>query len=458
MNALYGTHFKSELKSCKRLVLEFYAVGRMASVRSNAHRSRTKWGPSIHQTGEDYEFSLVYRNTRGILAPYSNSPQTAKVKIAWGSPDNCVLGTAETDGVTEYFFRFSCRSDSVKFFLGSMNPLLEQVSPLGQRVQSMVTEGKLDLLADYFSLLNKAESFSKHHPGVFLKDGFRKDGQGIQEQDLVEKGGSGEHFRSFLTAAKASAHKCQDGGKTGEMSKRKAGEETRRVKKCKPTAEQRLCEEIGDQKGVEKKYSNSFIGSADVSLDLMEVDPVLKKKVRYFHVIGIKNEIMKRFDPSLLSITVRPKDMTAFNSQDLGNSRYYVVQGIHSFRALQEIEREGKLQELSTVKDGLVTVHVVNIEDKELVLYGNVRSNSLASVFVRKPQPQVGGSVMHALKLHGSHTYVIFVSRKYFYKPTAQAAGADPSRCNSTNRQNPPIQQNRHNSLTSNAISMPFKI
>ena len=28
----------------------------------------------------------------------------------------------------------------------------------------------------------------------------------------------------------------------------------------------------------------------------------------------------------------------------------------------------------------------------------------------------------------------------YLNKPAAQAAGADPSRCNSTNRQNPPLQ------------------
>ena len=31
-------------------------------------------------------------------------------------------------------------------------------------------------------------------------------------------------------------------------------------------------------------------------------------------------------------------------------------------------------------------------------------------------------------------------------KPAAQAAGADPSRCSSTNRQSPSIQQNRRNS------------
>ena len=37
-------------------------------------------------------------------------------------------------------------------------------------------------------------------------------------------------------------------------------------------------------------------------------------------------------------------------------------------------------------------------------------------------------------------------------KHAAQAAGADPSKCNSTNRQNPPLQHNHHNSRTSNAI------
>ena len=46
----------------------------------------------------------------------------------------------------------------------------------------------------------------------------------------------------------------------------------------------------------------------------------------------------------------------------------------------------------------------------------------------------------------------------YQNKPAAQAAGADPFRCNSINRQNPPIQQNHHNFWTSIAIWIPFKI
>ena len=38
-----------------------------------------------------------------------------------------------------------------------------------------------------------------------------------------------------------------------------------------------------------------------------------------------------------------------------------------------------------------------------------------------------------------------FLSNLGLNKPAAQAAGADPSRCNSTNSQNPPFQQNRCN-------------
>ena len=43
-------------------------------------------------------------------------------------------------------------------------------------------------------------------------------------------------------------------------------------------------------------------------------------------------------------------------------------------------------------------------------------------------------------------------------KPAAQAAGADHSRCNSTNRKKLHFQQNNHKSWTSSSTLMPFKI
>ena len=53
---------------------------------------------------------------------------------------------------------------------------------------------------------------------------------------------------------------------------------------------------------------------------------------------------------------------------------------------------------------------------------------------------------------------MIILVEYYQNKPAAQAAGADPFRCNSTNRHIPTNKQNRHNFWTSNAIWMPFKI
>ena len=38
-----------------------------------------------------------------------------------------------------------------------------------------------------------------------------------------------------------------------------------------------------------------------------------------------------------------------------------------------------------------------------------------------------------------------YLCKQSLNKPAAKAAGADPSRCNSTSRQSPPIQQNRRN-------------
>ena len=43
-------------------------------------------------------------------------------------------------------------------------------------------------------------------------------------------------------------------------------------------------------------------------------------------------------------------------------------------------------------------------------------------------------------------------------KPAAQAEGADPPRCKSTNRQKLPFQQISYNSGTSSAILIPFEI
>ena len=66
--------------------------------------------------------------------------------------------------------------------------------------------------------------------------------------------------------------------------------------------------------------------------------------------------MLLRFDPSLLSITVRPKNIQTFPGAEhaSGDEGYYVVQGIHSVKALQDLRKEGLLGKVPVLADGLV--------------------------------------------------------------------------------------------------------
>ena len=98
--------------------------------------------------------------------------------------------------------------------------------------------------------------------------------------------------------------------------------------------------------------------------------------------------ISERFDPSLLSVVVRPVNVKEFNEKGPDGSSFLVTQGIHTVTALKELQQEDKIKTMTGIKDGFITVNVVNVEEKSLVIYGNIRSNSLASMFVCKPKPQ----------------------------------------------------------------------
>ena len=170
-----------------------------------------------------------------------------------------------------------------------------------------------------------------------------------------------------------------------------------RAKKKVKTVSEKYEEEAQSKEGVERMYSDSFSCGADMELSALEVDPTLQTRISVFHIEGLKREMLLRFCPSLISIVVRPADISSYNPNHPERSKFYVVQGLHSFKALQTIQREGKLHRLPGMGDGKVTVTIVNIEDKELILYGHMRSNSLASTFVRKPQPQVKGKLQTVL-------------------------------------------------------------
>ena len=265
-----------------------------------------------------------------------------------------------------------------------MSSMLGGATPFSQVVQSLVTQSKLDLLAHLLSTLPYAQGFHLHHPDINDELGRTKEGE--TEDDLKKYGGTEELLKTFVDKARMSAEEVSQ---TPSVKRMLTSSGKARPKKKVKSAQDRFDEEVKSTDGVERIYSNAFSMGVDMDISALEVDPVLQTRLSCFRIEGIKREMLARFDPSLVSIAVRPADISTYNPKEPEKSRYYVIQGVHSFKALQSIQREGKLHRLPSMGEGEITVTIVNIEDTELVLYGHLRSNALASTFVKKPQPQV---------------------------------------------------------------------
>ena len=255
---------------------------------------------------------------------------------------------------------------------------------------SLITKSKTDLIGLLFSTLPTSQGFSQHHSALHDSLGLRLDHKGVTEKSLEDSGGSIEDLRKFVENARSSAVNIEQPLKRFFNST--SGEKVAKVAKMTQDRESKYEEEVKDRDGVERKYSNSFCGSLDIKLESMELDPVLRSKISYVHVEGLKKAMLSRFDPSQLSIVVRSTDVATYKEKIKENPddcRYFVIQGLHSFLALQQLSKEGKLCKLPGMGGGYVTVSLVNVDKTELLLYGHLRGNALASTFIRKPQPQV---------------------------------------------------------------------
>ena len=287
-----------------------------------------------------------------------------------------------------------------------MNSMVGGVTCFGQQIQSLLTKSKLELLAYLFSLLPSSEGFQGHHSDLHDAHGRMK-GSESQTQELVKLGGTEEDLVNFIQNANLSA--VEVGHSSSVKRSLEVSKNAPQPRKKNKSADVKFKEEVDDREGVERKYSDSFSCSLDLEISSLEVDPILRTRVNFFHVEGLKTEMLRRFDPTLLCIAVRPEDVSKYDPKNPQLSRYCVIQGVHSFRALQSFQKENKLHRLPGMAGGMVTVTVVNVEETDLILYGHLRSNALASTFVRRPQPQVRGLVLPYLVMKVSSRPTVFL-------------------------------------------------
>ena len=232
------------------------------------------------------------------------------------------------------------------------------------------------------------------------EDGFMVDGSGTSVKDFEDNGGSLTEFRDFRNVVKESARDISNPGNLyldiarmrADGRKRKkanpAGEEPVKKKSKSAILDENEKAELMDSTGLEQKYKSSFIGVASIPLDNLKVPEELQKP-NIYRVYKIMASMRARFDPSQCVLVVSPVDDSKPPIlNEVGSQQFLVVQKIHSFSAIMELDKRDELAGLCGLKARKVLCYVLNTNSSALIHYGNFRSNEISNKFQKKTYPQ----------------------------------------------------------------------
>ena len=201
-----------------------------------------------------------------------------------------------------------------------------------QEVAKLLSENKIKLLAKYLSLLTRSDRFRFFSPDI-----------DVLEDELSNLGGSSDEFESFVSKARESAMNVSG---VEEIPMHLTGGEPRTDVKVstvkiprKGEVENQKEKELVSDEGEEKKVRQDFVGRVDISIENLEVSKQVGTFLNKSRVLALKKEILDRFEPSLLRMTVAPCNIDQFDKTSglkLENLKFQVLSGRHLLQALRE--------------------------------------------------------------------------------------------------------------------------
>ena len=294
-------------------------------------------------------------------------------------------------------YKFYNRShQSASFDEVILNMMIGGVNPFSQRVTSMCIQNKKKLLSNYLNIVQYSSDFIHHRDMIHDENGFLIDGSGTSVTDLEENGGSLIEFRDFVKVVKESARVISTPDNLYlDIARNRA--DGRKRKKANPTGgepaqkksksavlEENEKAELVDSTGLEHKYKSSFIGLASIPLDNLQVPKELQKMVLIYRVYKIMASMKARFDPSQVVLVVSPVDDSKPPVlAEVGSQQFLVVQKIHSFTAMKELDKRDGLSGLCGLKTRKVLCYVLITNSSALIHYGNCRSNEISNRILR---------------------------------------------------------------------------
>ena len=327
------------------------------SVKSGS-QSRTGWSILVMKVQSRYQVHVMWRKFCGDITFYSNVDKRVNVRPAFGQVVECEYLRCLNDGgqVQESLVFKNQDNERIRCNFNIFNIFMKDTHEFNQFLAKLRTEGKLELMGDYITLIARSEGFGGYNLEKFSVEGFKLDGTGVTKETLVQKGGAVEELQELLKLAKNNAFEFNrtaqpqdDVRPNTEGRKRKMTDffvnenqkSSGKLSKMEVLAKD-FEEECADERGVEKVLSAGIVGKLGIKLSNLSPSPKLALPVNQRKVNNIAQSMLSRFDPAACVLTVCKASDHSIETEE---QQYHVLHGVHRLLALQKIEREEGLAE-----------------------------------------------------------------------------------------------------------------
>ena len=374
----------------------------MANISATSAHPRIGWCFEALKVGESLELHLFKKKSRGnveLYAPSGNGKskapfgQIVKIEFVVKPNSNKIM----TEG-----YQLTNEDNKIGFFeIRLLDMHLKEQNAFTTACGQFKLDKKYQLLSMYLTLLVRSKNFSSHNEDLFYEDGFCKDIDGLQVQDLVKNVGSQEEYKQILKLALENASLSDNSSqpRNRKITQYFSKEPSKKLTK-QEFLEKTFEEELNDEVGVEKVHSLAYEGRADIPITNLSVSPFLGLPVNQAKVSGIQRSMLERFNPAGAAITVSPIDGSSVDLKNIGDQKFYVVHGVHSFLAMQNLHAKGLFSALLGVEKDCVLCFVVNLGNQPAGHnYANLRDNEISFKFQTEPSVHLLIYVFNKLKL-----------------------------------------------------------
>ena len=383
--ALTATATGSSPSGVKRLILQQTPkTARKAAQSPNtpkSGKSRSTWGPVVIKESGTYDVMIKIKNSYNSIGLYCDSESGSKTRSTWEAAVDFEVVRREKDGEMVNYINVRNVENLKKDFRGDLiNMFIDPPSQFNRLCTKFIVEKNLPLLCKYFSLLTHSKDFTKYVAEDCSEDGFKLDGSGCQEGDLVSSGGSFGEYLEFSTSARANSTVCGDENvTTSRRGKNKRITEffqatcpPKKLSKVEQVEKdfRKACTEEG---GLEKTLVSSFVGWKKIHIINIKLSENIFLEINEGKVQSIASSIASRFDPAQAVLTViEDKEREGM---------YTVLHGVHLMLAMKQLDAVGKFRLLPGMEEKMIACHVVGtgVIDPAIGVYTNIRGNDIAS-------------------------------------------------------------------------------